>query len=87
MLRTQLAMKHRALRTSFLVYPAVNVLGDESERQIMTQVEEAHVQSSKSSVESTEWQSIEENGGDHTSNEAKDNHNATDLVVRMISGD
>lgn len=27
-----------------------------------------------------------ENGSDHTDNEAANNHNATDLVVRMISG-
>lgn len=27
-----------------------------------------------------------ENGSDHTDNEAANNHNATDLVVRMVSG-
>jgi hypothetical protein len=37
-------------------------------------------------MESTEEHNIEENGSDHTDNEAANNHKATDPVVRMISG-
>lgn len=65
-----------------------SVLGDKSERHdIRTKIKEADVQSSKSSMKSTERQGIEENSGDHPDNEAENDRNATDVVARMISSD